>query len=238
MSSPSPLARAALAGSVLALVLCGCAAPPAAPVPTPTHLALGDIDVSGSARNGIEYLDGSDALEVVVRAMRAQGAARIEGEYDRAADADAGIAAARIELRFTGTAAGYAATATLDGIAHEFRVDGTRAATRDTADGGWRCLPADAEELRRWSPLLDPVELIRSLLGDGAELAVSPPRGEPQTVDLLIGGAKGASGALTVAAAGAPLPVRLVVADDRSSAEFDYVWDASTAPELPAECAG
>lgn len=231
-----PLRIAALALAAIALTGCGPAL--ADPAPAPTHLSLDVIDVAGTQRNGVEYLTGADALTVAVRAMRGGGPVVVMGDYERAADDENGIPAGSIRLDFRGTSSAYTATIVADGIAHHIRVEGRSAAVLTGAESEWTCVAADSATIRRWAPLLDPAELAKALLGDGSGLAVSPPRGTPATVELLLGATEGASGAITISAEGAALPSRLVVADGTSLAEFSYSdWGVDAEVELPNDCA-
>ena len=222
-----------------AMMLTGCGPTMGDPAPTPTHLDLSAADVAGTERNGIEYLQGAEALTVAIRAMRSGGAVTVTGDYERFANEDSAIAAGTVHLTFTGTSSRYTANIVADGVAHEIRVAGRTAAVLDGSDpsGTWTCLAADAALVRRWAPLLDPAALAASLLGDGTGLAVSPPRGEPASVELMLGATEGASGSFTVSADGPALPSRLVVADGGGWAEFTFAgWGAEVEVELPGGC--
>ncbi|WP_167050782.1 hypothetical protein [Salinibacterium sp. ZJ77] len=237
MSSLLRAARALAVGVVAVAALTACGPALTEPPPTPSHLDLGAVDVEGTERNGIEYLTGADALTVAIRAMRGGGPVQVSGDYARAGDPDEGIPAGSVRLDFVGTSSAYRATVIADGTTHELHVSGLAAAVRSDA-GEWSCVAADAALVRRWAPLLDPAELVAALLGDGSALAVSPPRGAPATVELLLGATEGASGALTVAAEGAALPSRLVLADGSSWAEFAFAsWGVDPGIELPGDCA-
>lgn len=224
------------AAALVALVLSGCGPAMGDPAPVPTHLDLSQLDVSGTDRNGVEYLGGADALRVVVHAMRSSGEVHVTGDYERAADAENDVRAGAVHLDFAGTASRYVARVTADGEQHEVRVVGLHAAVR-TGDAPWQCVAADSHAVRRFAPLLDPTALVLSLLGDGSSLAVSPVHGEPANVDLLLGATQGTSGALTVSAEARALPSRLLVGDGTSSAQFAFSdWGEPTNPELPDEC--
>lgn len=224
------------AAALVALVLSGCGPAMGDPAPAPTHLDLSQLDISGTTRNGIEYVGGADALRVVLQAMRSAGEVHITGDYERAADAENNVRAGVVHLDFTGTASRYIARVTADGAEHEVRVVGLHAAVR-TGEEPWQCVAADSHAVRRFAPLLDPPALVQSLLGDGSSLAVSPVHPESATVDLLVGATQGTSGALTVSAEGRALPSRLLVGDGTSSAQFAFsAWGEPTHPELPDDC--
>lgn len=242
---PAPLATltrrktAPMLGALaVAALLSGCAATaPTEPPAPPTHLDLSAIDVADSARNGIEYVSGADALTATLRAARAAKTVTMTGVYTRhpvESDDAPTVPGGTLDVQFSGSASAFTARiASGDRTVDFIGVDGDRYLREDEA-AGFSCYAASAPQVTEWGALLDPITLIDELFS-GATLAMGA-AGE-STVDVLIEANGGTAGSLTVAAIDRALPSRALIADEASSVLLDFAeWGAErAAPAVPAE---
>ena len=170
-----------------ALVTAGCTGAPAEPVPTPTFIDLEAVDVAGSERNGIQYLEGPQALGVVLDAMRSAAPVRMTGSYARSADDEVGVTAGSVAVDYVGTSSASRIELIVDGRAVSIVVVGPDAAIGE--NGAWTCVPAGGSQLRAFAPFTSPTELVEAFFGDGSGAAVSAPTGDPLRLELLLGAA-------------------------------------------------
>lgn len=250
-------------GLVLALALTGCASgadETVAPVPTGVDLSRVDPDVPG---NGLWYLSPEDAWRQVDAAVRDARSATWSGRYvetaddaafDQAADPAAG-APRTVDVTVGGTPAEHVATyATAAGRVTIVTTDGRSYLRGDEAwatsvglpeaAAGSVCLPVGDPLVTTWQPLLSARELLEAVVQpDRVPLGIVEPVPGAPTVDLVLGPTTSPVGTLTVSATGAPLPVRLVAADDSGSGDFRFEgWgepvDVAVPDDVVADCAG
>ncbi len=216
-----------------AAALAGCAGAPAGPVPTPTGADLSTYDPADHG-NGVALLSPGGARDAVLAAMRAADGSEVTGGYTEAATGR------RIDVQRVGDDQTWTAEVLVDGAPTSLVVaDGAAwvkpspavAGLLGIAPGEWACVSPDDAAVQRWMPLVQPVDLVADLTANAAGLA-APADG---TVDLLLG-EEGAAGVLTIATTGAPLPSRLVRADEAGTVDVAFAWGAEADATPPASC--
>lgn len=222
----------AAAATAAVLALSGCAAPPAAPVPTPTWVDLSTFDPEHDG-NGLTLLSPQDARAQVLAAM-AETDGTMELTFRDASDRS-------LRVTVSGSPQRYSAEVTADGATTSIVVVGAEAAVRPSAPvaaeaglaaGAVACVAATDELVTRWRPLLDPAALVADMTTDASGLG-APVDG---TVQLLLG-AEGATGVLDVAASGTALPSRLTRTDEAGSLDARFSgWGVPADVALPADC--
>lgn len=250
MRSRQGFAAVALAAAV---VLTGCTAD-AEPVPTttPTNVDLSQVDITDVDRNGIEYLDGGDAVDAVLAAMDDAGPVAVTGSFQERADEDeAATSTRRLELAFEGTDTRFRADITAADVSlRAVVVDGRAYVTGDAglaaligvpeADGGIVCLPSDDRRVSAWSPALSPAGLVESILGDSDAVTLDPatePDPAAESLEFVIGSGGSPIGSLTVATTGPAVPLRLVAADPRGDIDLAFDWSADPQIAAPTDVA-
>jgi hypothetical protein len=226
-----------LLATVGILSLFGCTAGEATPVPTPTHLALETFPPGEPATNGVEHLAGADVLTEAIAAIDDQPGMSFDLVYRDAAGAETTVA-------FSGrVGAARAEISTADGT-----LDLVLGPTVGTASGSGAlgasydlddspaCRTAADPVFDDWGVFLDPGMLLRTLTARVELLRGGLVDGEPPTVDVILDAGSGTVGTLVVTASGAPLPVRLVLADEAGSAVLDVTGWADAAIEVPDSC--
>ncbi|MCD5346217.1 hypothetical protein [Agromyces sp. S2-1-8] len=244
-------ARAAgLAGAAAcAIVLAGCTGAPAAPPPTPTHL-LAPPDGERIAGNGLWLLAGPDATHEIAEAISGAGAVQYHGSYTELTSPSDGSeprAGRGLAVDYRGRAGEYAAKITAgDERVEVVAVDG-RTYVRgneayasahgipDAADG-FVCATGDDSLVAEWAPLLEPGDLVESLLASSESVSVEPPLGDADLIDVIVGQTGAPVGVLTVARSGAPLPREFRAADGTGDGTFAFEgWGEPIEIEPPAE---
>lgn len=222
----------AVAAAAALLALTGCAASPAAPVPTPTWVDLSDFDPEQDG-NGLALLSPQDARAQVLAAM-ATTDGTMQLAYRDASDRT-------LTVTVTGSPHRYTAEVAVDGETTSIVVDGADAAVRPSgpiaAEEGLdtravACVAATDDLITRWRPLLDPAALMADMTTDASGLG-APIDGAIQ----LVLGAEGATGVVEVSASGAALPLRLTRIDETGSLDARFSgWGDAVEVSLPAGC--
>ncbi len=242
------LTLAAVTG-VLALSGCSGSGDEVA-VPEPTNVDLGRVDIQDEAGNGLWYLAGADALDVVVEAMRDAGPVTVEGRLvESIPHEDAPPSQGRVlQVSAAGSPTEYRATITAaDQQVEVIVVDGVgylrgNAAYAERiglpeAAQGFVCVTGDDPLVREWQDLTDAPALLDTLLA-ASELSVTEPAEDAETLQLVVGAGGAPIGALTVAATGEPLPSDLVVGDVSGDVSLTFTgWGEPVAVEAPEELA-
>ncbi|MFT4220242.1 MAG: hypothetical protein QM611_06965 [Microbacterium sp.] len=233
MPRPSrPLLACGLATLVVALS--GCTGSTGGePVPTATHVDLSSWGPESG--NGVTLLSGPGARAEALEAMRDAGAVEMTGRFRDARGE-------RVDIEFAGSPAAFEATFTASGDRTHIVAAGDRAYVRPSPaiaaeasldPDAYACVGLDDPLVTRWGSMLDPVELVTELTVDAASLG-SPADG---SVDVILG-QEGTSGALTISTTGAPLPLRLVRADDEGELDVEFAgWGEPAAAATPAPLA-
>jgi hypothetical protein len=228
-----------------AALLAGCGSEPPA-VPTPTGIALPDVELSDPDRNGLEYLDGPTALDSVLRSVRTATSVTMAGTFTELLAAPQGSDVQPegrvLGVSFVGTASDYSARVEVEddsGVQTTY-VRTAGAGAEITTDGA-SCVSAADDAVTRFAPLLSPPTLLSTLLRSGdAAVTVSTGAvveggpGEPDTVELVVGDDTSVVGTLVVSAEGEPRPVSFTAADASGRAVFSFSqWDErASLPEL------
>ena len=235
--------RAALV-ALLAVTLAGCSGT-ATPLATPSSFDLGAVALDDLDRNGLEYLAGADALEQVLSAARTAGTVTVTGTYDELLPPPEGerepVPGLAISIDWSGDSGDFLASVTAGELAGDIRASGSTAVARGNAafsdahgiavSDEWACLDGGASALEQWEPLLDPIDLIETLLEarEGSEIVVSTGAVVNDTIELAISSGSGAIGTLVVSALGPPLPVTLIGGDASGTGTFAFDdWGAAT----------
>lgn len=230
--------RAAIV-AVLALALSGCAGT-ATPVVTPTAFPLDSVKLDDLDRNGIEFLIGQDALDQVLAAARTARTVTMVGSYDELLPPPEGerepVPGLTITVSASGSTNDYLAEVNAGGVAGEVRAQQGTVVARGSSEflaslgteaaEGWSCVPGGTASLAPWQPLLDPAELIASLLsvdaGEETDLVVDTGAVVGDTVELVISAGGSVIGTLIVSAVGPPLPISLAASDLSGKAAFSF----------------
>lgn len=230
--------RAAVVAA-LALVLTGCAGT-VTPIITPTAFPLDQVQLDSTDRNGIEFLVGQDALDQVLAAARTARTVTMTGSYDELLPPPEGerepVPGLSLAVSVTGSANDFLAEVDAGGLAGEIRAQQGTIVARGSdeflailgtePDDEWACVPGGTSSLTAWQPLLDPAELIATLLTveEGAEtdLVVDTGAVVGDTVELVISSGGSLIGTLIVSAVGPPLPLSLIASDTSGDAAFTF----------------
>jgi len=223
------------AAGILGLV--GCAAGEPTPVPTPTHVALETFPPGEPVTNGVEHLAGDDVLTEAIAAIDDEPGMSFDLVYRDATGAETVVS-------FSGrVGAAHAEVSTVDGT-----LDLALGRTVGTASGSGAlgasynlddssaCRTASDPVFDDWGVFLDPGMLLRALTARVELLRGGLSAGDPPTVDVILDAGSGTVGTLVVTAAGPPLPVRLVLADETGSAVLDVTGWADASVEVPDGC--
>jgi hypothetical protein len=225
------------------LVGCGSDGPV---VPTPTGIALPDVELSDPDRNGVEYLDGPTALDAVLRSVRTATSVTMAGTFTELLEAPQGSderpEGRTLSVTFVGTAADYSARVEVDdGTAVQTTDVRTSGATSEVTTTAASCVSSADDAVTRFAPLLSPPTLLSTLLRTGdAALTVSTGAvvegapGEPATVELVVGDDSSVVGTLVVSAEGEPRPLSFTAADPSGRGVFTFSrWDErASLPDL------
>ncbi len=188
------------------------------------------------AGNGLWLLGGTAAADEIVDAVRSAGTVRYSGTFTEltAGTPDTEPAPGRVlTVEYAGGRAGSSAefsagdqraqVVSIDGRTYTTGNDAYAAATglADLARG-WVCSIGTTGARDEWAPLLDPAELVASLLGTGESIAVETPADADTVVEVIIGSAEAPVGIMTVAREGAPLPVAFTAGDTSGDGSFSF----------------
>lgn len=215
------------AALALGLSLSACAKP--APQPTaPAGIDLGSAEAA--AGNGLWLRSGEDLVAIVTGAMRAAGPVHVTGSVTETVQTspDADPAPGRtVTIDYRGTSAAYTATVAAGDLRLEAVVSSTGTRLRGnaafarlypgTTPGAVTCTTGLDPRLSEWGPLLDPADLVRTLL-DGRGVAAGAPDADApadgaDTIDVVTGEEGSVVGVLTVDRFGPPLPRTFVGGD-------------------------
>ena len=231
-----------------ALVLAGCSGTPT-PLATPTNFDLGMLELDDLDRNGLEFLPGTEALEQVIGAARAERTVTMTGTYtERIPNPDATgdpLPGLPVAVTVTGSATVYLATVTTGDVSGTMRVTGNAAVVTGNAgflsplglvaSTDWQCVEGGSGRLRDWRTLVDPARLLDTLLtpteANGLTIGTGAVLGD--TVEIVVGSGESTIGTLTVSALGRPVPSLLVAADPTGEGTFTFTgWgeDADLEP--------
>ena len=244
----------AVAASTVVL-LAGCSAGAATPpVPVPTNVDLGLVDIENGSANGLWYLTGNDAASQVLEAVRRTEGVTMEGTIEEMVPQQSAPPIPGRTIRFTSQGDSSASVTTLSAGAVELEiriVEGVaylRGNAAYDANAGivtgstFACTSPDSDLVTEWAELTDPAELLSATL-IGFELGVLAPAEESTDVATIVIGSGGAPlGTLQVEAAGQPLPRQLLVADQTGSVSVAFTAWGEPAPvaapnELGPGCA-
>ncbi|GAA1731494.1 hypothetical protein [Microbacterium paludicola] len=247
-----------LAGAAaLALALAGCSGDEPAEAEPPPKPAPPEADVSrwdpASGDNGLWLLTGEPAIAQIVQAMRDAGSVTIEGSFTELvtpADTEqAPYTDRRIALRYAGEHGRLSASVTagdtsvdivmVDGLSY---VRGNSAYAETTGveafGEGWVCTTSPDVLLGDWAPLLEPAELVETLLSGAEEFAVMEPEPGAKTTEGVVGAAESPFGTLTVAAVGPPLPSAFLAGDASGDGSFTFSeWGMPAEVSAPTDVA-
>jgi len=246
---------------VAVVTLTGCAAG-GPTVIVPTNIPLDQVEIDDPSRNGLEYLEGPEALDAVILASREERWVSMSGTFTERLPAPEGqnapVNGLSIAVEVHGSSTDYEATITAGSLSGQVRVQDDIAVVQGnpaflaqagldedavtSAGAEWVCLPTGRFGLADWQPLLDPVGLISDLLvieGE-SEITVSSGAVVDDVLELVVGAGPGPIGSLSVSAVGAPLPTSLTAADASGIGAFTFSdWGddpALDAPEKLASC--
>lgn len=213
------------------LALTGCSAGTPTPVISPTHIDLTE-SWPDDVGNGVTLLGTADARGAVLTAMRQAGTSTMEGTLIDGQGATLSFRvsgrAGAAEARFEGDGQ-TTLLSVIDGVAYLLPSERTAAASGLASDA-YACLGVDDPLVQGWMPLMDPTRAVARYTADAGAIADAG----KGTANLLLG-AEGTVGALTIATDGAPLPSRLVRADELGTLELRLdgwgVTERPTAPE-------
>lgn len=249
---------ALLAGAAaLALALAGCAGDEPAEEEAPPEPAPPEADVSrwdpSSGDNGLWLLTGEPAIAQIVQAMRDAGPVTIEGSFTELVTPEDTeqdpYTDRRIALRYTGEQGRLSAAITagdvsvdivmVDGLSY---VRGNPAYAETTGveafGEGWVCTTSPDVLLGDWAPLLEPAELVETLLSGAEEFAVMEPEPGAKTTEGVVGAAESPFGTLTVAAVGPPLPSAFLAGDASGDGSFTFSgWGTAAEVSAPTDVA-
>lgn len=221
---------APLGALALVLTLTGCSgATTAEPVPVPTHIDLGTVDIENGTENGLWLLTGNDAASQVLSAMRRAEGVTVDGVVHEMIPQQSAPPVPGRVIQFTVSETSSATTAaiTAGAVQVEIRiVDGTAYirgnAAYDAAAGietgtVFACTSPDSELIAEWANLLDPAQFVSTTL-IGFELGVlEPTDAAPDVATVVVGSGGAPLGTLLVESEGQPLPRELRVADQTGS---------------------
>ncbi|WP_221584802.1 hypothetical protein [Microbacterium sp. G2-8] len=89
-------------------------------------------------------------------------------------------------------------------------------------DRGWVCVESPEVVLSDWEPLLDPADVVRTLLTSSESVAVMEPEPDAETTTVSIGTGDSPIGEMTIAAADAPLPRAFSAGDASGDGAFRF----------------
>lgn len=238
------LAATVLVALAVSTALGGCAS--AAPQPSPPV----GVDLEGfdpASGNGLWLLTGDDVGDAVLDAVRMAGTAHVTGSVTELVQPDDPQAdpfrGRTLTIDYTGRAEAFVASVTggdvtariaaSDGVA---KVLGNAAYAEALGAPGTAdtvvCSVGTEQVLDRWSPLLSPIDLVRSLLGGaGADLSAAEPVADGDTLDVVLGTDDAPIGILTVERFGPPLPRAFTASDASGGGTFAFDgWGAAPDP--------
>ncbi|WP_162564313.1 MULTISPECIES: hypothetical protein [Microbacterium] len=219
-------------GLGMLLLLTGCAAPPAPPVPTPTWVDLSSYDPARDG-NGVALLQPSEARAQILSDMA--GSATVMTVAFRDA------AGRTLDVAYSGAPGSFSADVTVDGQTTSIVVDGDTAAVTPAAavavpvglePGAVACVTASDDLVTRWHPLLDPAALVADASADASGIG-APAEG---AIELLLGD-EGTAGILRVSTTGRALPSELLRTDETGSLDARFTdWGEAAPGPMPAGC--
>jgi hypothetical protein len=230
-SRRSQLLGAWLAAGLSASLLAGCSQAPAAPEP-PAGVDLGSFD--GDDGNGLWLVSGDAIAGEVLAAVRSAGAVHATGTFTETTrpDPEADLVRGReLTVDFSGRSGSFdarvgagASTARIlvaDGVAHILGNEAYAQSVGAPQTAGTVVCTVGAEPVvDGWAPMLDPVDLVTTLL-ESAPLAVGDPVGDADVLEIVVGEGD-TLGVLTVERYGPPLPRTFTAADQSGDASFTF----------------
>lgn len=217
------------------LLLAGCAATP--PLPTaPPGIDTESFD--GASGNGLWLVPSNELADRVLDAVRGGGSVAVTGTvHEFVASEDGELLPGRtITVDYAGRAGAFRADLAADGVSTSMLVDEGRTAVRSDAafaaasgrpelvDGV--CTVGTDPAVAQWAPFTDPEALLEAILS-GAELSVTAPSGDGETLAVQIGASDSRAGVLVVERYGPPLPRTLTLAETDGDAELAFAdWGA------------
>ncbi|WP_172979810.1 hypothetical protein, partial [Agromyces agglutinans] len=230
-TAPRRAVGAAFMAALAVTVLAACGSAPPAPTP-PAGVDLESFDPATG--NGLWLASGDAIADEVLAAVRAAGSVHATGAFTETTrpDPESDLVRGR-ELRvdFTGRAGSFVAEVGAGSSSARVVVDdGTARVLGNVAYAEAIGAPQTADTvvctlgaepvLDQWAPLLDPADLVSTLL-DAGPLAVSEPVGDADVLEIVIGEGS-AVGVLTVDRFGPPLPRTFTAADESGDATFAF----------------
>ncbi|WP_430591648.1 hypothetical protein [Humidisolicoccus flavus] len=238
-------------GAVVALSGCRPTPPPPAP-PEPSDVDLSQFSESDPTSNGLWLLDGDRAADQINRAVAEAGSASIEGTFTELVVVDPEqppVNGRTVTIAYDGTPERMTAKISAGNIAIDVVVlDGRtyvqgndvyaqRTGIPEFAEG-YVCTNAGEALLSEWSPMLNPRELIETLLAGSDSLSVMPPAEEGETLDVIVGSGDAPVGKLVVEGVGAPLPSAFTAGDSSGNSSFTFTaWGESPEVSIPENIA-
>lgn len=240
--------RTWLVAALSTTVLVGCAQAPPAPEP-PADVDLEAFDHADG--NGLWLVAGDDIADEVLAAVRAAGPVHAAGTFTETTrpDPEADLVRGReLAVDYRGRGGAFDARLRAGSSSARIVVDGGTAhvlgneayaesiGAPETA-GAVVCTVGAEPVVDRWAPMLDPVDLVSTML-TSAPLAVGDPVGDADVLEIVIG--EGTTlGVLTVERFGPPLPRTYTAADESGDATFTFAdWGvdadvSAAAADLP-----
>lgn len=237
--------RAGLIAAVLAgaLALTGCGGPA-----EQNDAAAPEIDVERydpeHPGNGLWLVPQGEVIDQITRATREAGAVRVEGSVTELVTPEEGdpFPGRSLSVSYVGTSGAMEATVRAGDVeARIVAVDGatyvtgnaryaSHVGTAELADG-WVCAASPEALLAEWAPLLDPADLVETLLTGADAVSVMEPPAEADQTTVYLGSGDAPEGRMTVSAVDAPLPHQFIAGDGTGDGEFTFT-DWGVEPKL------
>ncbi|WP_156761673.1 hypothetical protein [Microbacterium karelineae] len=219
-----------------ALALSGCSADREKNDAVPPAVDVGRLDPEHPG-NGIWLIPQDGVISQITRAVREAGAVTYSGTVtelivpeNTREDPTPGRT---LEVAYTGSDGQMMAELSADGMT--VRIIATERGTYVTGDAayadhigigrvasGWVCLPTPGAVLAEWEPLLDPAELVRTLLTSVESVAVMEPAPDAETTSVYLGTGDTPQGEMTISAVGDPLPRDFLAGDLSGDGSFRF----------------
>lgn len=237
---------AAILLAVGALALTGCTAAPDHDEPAAPSFDIDRYDPEHPG-NGLWLVPADEVIAQVTHAVRESPSVRYNGtvtELITPAEGDP-HPGRTITVEYEGSADARRATLRADDVRAEVvtvdgdtyvRGNGAYAAQIGTPEvtSGWVCVRSAEALLADWTPLLDPADLVESLLTGAESIAVMEPPADAERTTIYLGTGDSPQGKLTVSAVGAPLPHDFVAGDVSGDGRFSFQdWGAEVAVAAP-----
>lgn len=237
---------AAVLLAVGALALAGCTAAPDHDEPAAPAFDAERYDPEHPG-NGLWLVPPEEVVAQVTRAIRDSSSVRYTGTVTELITPEEGDPhpGRTIGVEYEGSAAALRATLRAGDVrAQVVTVDGETYVTGNGAyaaqigtpevTSGWVCVRSADALLADWAPLLDPADIVETLLTSAESVAVMEPPADAERTTIYLGTGDSPQGKLTVSAVGAPLPFDFIAGDVSGDGRFSFHdWGAEIAVDAP-----